>query len=188
MLKLEIGREVVIEENRKVRFGVEVEYVLELEHSLASLSKWEAIWEKPFLDGKQNTFEETLSYLECMVISPNPPPDWQTKLRQANIDAVDKYINAKMTATWFNELSSQPKRSTETITYELVEYWLSNLPSVPPDYKEWHLNRLFTFIKIHDVKNQKPKKLPPAEAAARRKMEMAERRTKHQQQSQSAHL
>jgi hypothetical protein len=179
MLKLEIGREVVVEENRKVRFAVDVEFVLELEHSLTSLSKWEEIWEKPFLDGKKNSFEETISYIECMVVTPNPPPGWTSKLRQANIDEVDKYINAKMTATWFNEQNQAPKRSTETITAELIYYWLSNLPSMPPNFEHWHLNKLFTFIKIHDVKNQKPKKLSTTEAAAQRRQAMAERRAQY---------
>jgi hypothetical protein len=171
MLKLEIGHEVVIEEGRKVRFGFQTDYVLELEHSLASLSKWEEIWEVPFLTDENKTPEQILSYMECMMVGENPPPDWQLQLVQANLDAVDKYINAKMTATWFNEMAEPLKKSTEKITAELVYYWLSNLPSMPPGFEHWHLNKLFTFIKIHDVKNRKPTKQNQQSAmAARRQM------------------
>jgi hypothetical protein len=176
VLKLEVGHEVVIEEGRKVRFGFEVEYVLELEHSLTSLSKWEEIWEKPFLVKESHSVEEILSYIVCMVMTPDPPLGFELQLTEAQYIAVDKYINAKMTATWFNEREEPKKASTEKITYELIEYWLSNLPSVPPDYKTWHLNKLFTFIRIHDVKSQKPTKASGAKAAADRRALNEQRR------------
>lgn len=180
MLKLEIGHEVVIEQGRQVHFGFEVEYVLGLEHSLTSLSKWEQIWEVPFLDDEKMTPEQMISYIECMVVSDDPPENWITKLTQSNIEAVNQYINAKMSATWFNDDPYYvAKKGTEKITWELIEYWLSNLSSVPPDYKHWHLNNLFNFIKIYDVKNRKPTQRSSAESAADRRIEMARRRALH---------
>lgn len=175
MLKLEIGREVVVERGREVVFDFEVEYVLELEHSLATLSKWEAIWEKPFIDDSPKTGAEIISYIECMIQTPNYPEDVLSRLVQRNLDAVDAYINAKMTATWFNETTEQKKTSSEKLTAELIYYWISGIQSPPPNYENWHLNQLFTYIKIHDVKNSKPKKQNPAERNASRR-EINERR------------
>lgn len=157
MLKLEIGREIVIEEGREIRFGIDVEYVLQLEHSLATLSKWEAIWEKPFIDDRTKTPAEILSYIECMVQDPNPPEGYLDKLTQQNLTSIDKYINAKMTATWFSESGPAKKSSSEKITADLIYFWISGIPSPPPNYENWHLNKLFTYIKIHDVKNNNKK-------------------------------
>lgn len=170
MLKLEIGREVVIEENRKVRFGFEVEHVLLLEHSLAALFKWERIWEKPFIDDSSKSAAEIISYIECMIQTPEYPEEALQKLTQKNLNEVDAYINAKMTATWFNEEQLQKRASTtEKLTAELIYFWLSGIPSPPPDYQHWHLNNLFTYIKIHDVKNQKPTQKSGREMVADRR-------------------
>ena len=45
--------------------------VLQLEHSLVSLSKWESRWCKPFLSNTGLTNEESLDYIKCMTISKN---------------------------------------------------------------------------------------------------------------------
>lgn len=174
MLELNIGHEVVVEEGREVRFEFQTEYVLKLEHSLASLSKWESIWEKPFIDGDSKSGPEIVSYIQCMIQDSNYPEDALTKLTQQNYAAVDAYINKKATATWFNE-HSPPAKSSEKITSELIYFWLSGIPSPPPDYEHWHLNRLFTYIKVHDVKNSPKKKMNHRENIESRR-ELNERR------------
>lgn len=174
MLKLEIGHEVFNETT--LFFGFEVEYVLELEHSLATLSKWESIWEKPFIDDQPKTEEEMKSYIECMIVG-DVPEDFWPKLSQKNWEEINSYINRKMTATWFNENGPKsPKKSNEKITSELVYWWLSGIQSPPPGYEHWHLNNLFTYIRIHDVKNRKPTKRNPTQVAAERRELIAKRR------------
>ena len=44
---------------------------LQLEHSLVSLSKWEAKWRKPFLSKDQKTPEEFMDYVRCMTLTQN---------------------------------------------------------------------------------------------------------------------
>lgn len=129
---------------------------LTLEHSLVSISKWEAKWEKPFL-GKQNkTVEEARDYIRCMTITQNVDPNVYNFLTNENVDMVSKYIEAPMTATWFSDGDNKPSR--EIITSELIYYWMIAL-GIPMDCQKWHLNRLLTLIKICNVKAQDPKKM-----------------------------
>ena len=47
---------------------------IQLEHSLVSISKWEARWKKPFLSRDGHTREETIDYVKCMTITQNVNP------------------------------------------------------------------------------------------------------------------
>ena len=150
---------------------------LELEHSLVSLSKWESIYEKPFLGAGEKSDEEVMDYVRCMILSPDFPPEVFSKFTQANIDAVNAYINKPSTATWF---ASDPngRKSAEVITSELIYYWLTVF-NIPFECQHWHLNRLFTFIRVCNVKNQKPKKQTRAEMLAQRNQLNAERKARY---------
>ena len=59
----------------KEQFVSTKEQTLQLEHSLVSLSKWEAKWCKSFLYTKDKTFEETLDYIRCMTTTQNVSPE-----------------------------------------------------------------------------------------------------------------
>ena len=48
---------------------------ISMEHSLLSLSKWESKWHKPFLDGKDKSYEETIDYYRCMTLTKNVDSD-----------------------------------------------------------------------------------------------------------------
>ena len=61
------------------------EQTLTLEHSLVSLSKWEAKWCKPFLAKKIETFEETIDYVRCMTITQNVDPNIYNYMTNENI-------------------------------------------------------------------------------------------------------
>lgn len=174
MLRLEVdlGGELFDEtRNEFIRSGPV--FVLELEHSLVSLSKWESHFEKPFISSDEKTISETLWYIKAMVLSPEVPEKVWTSLRSEDYDAVNAYINAKMTATTFNEPKSG--RSQEIITAELIYYWMVAL-NIPFECQHWHLNRLLTLVKVCNYKNSPPKKMSMSQIAARNRELNAQRK------------
>lgn len=128
------------------------EQKLVLEHSLVSVSKWEAKWKKPFLDNNDKTPEETLDYIRCMTITKGVDPTIYTNLTQDVVNRVNRYIEDKMTATTFVEHSKQPP-GREKITSELIYYWMIDF-GIPVEFEKWHLNRLLTLIKVCSIKAQ----------------------------------
>lgn len=149
---------------------------LQLEHSLVSLSKWEAKWNIPFLSKKEKTLEQTLDYIMCMTITQNVNPQIYQQLSERNIEEINKYINDSMTATTFNNLGSSPTR--EVITSELIYYWMIAL-NIPMECQRWHLNRLLTLIRVCNVKNAPPKKMSAREIMSRNSALNAARRKKY---------
>lgn len=141
----------------------EKEQTLRLEHSLVSLSKWESKWCKPFIHSKDKTAEEVLDYVKCMTLTPNVDPAVYDRLTQANIDAVQRYIGAPMTATTFSE-DKNSKGKREIITAELIYYWMVAL-QIPFECERWHLNRLITLVRVCNIKNKPPKKRGGKETA-----------------------
>lgn len=143
---------------------------LQLEHSLLSLKKWEEKWHEPFLE-KNKTSEQIRDYIRCMTISPKDvDPNVYKFMPDYYMEKIDKYMNDKMTATWFNEnaLKGAQKNAKEVITAEIIYYWMISL-NVPIEFQKWHLNQLLTLIKVLSIKNAPKDKVDKKEAAAQRK-------------------
>lgn len=141
--------------------------LLQLEHSLVSLSKWESEYEKPFLGTEDKTEEELLSYVKYMTLTPDVPDEIFLKLDRENIEAINAYLNKRMTATWFRDSPNAPP-TKDIITAELVYYWMTVF-NIPFECENWNLNRLFTLIRVCNIKQAKPKKMSRAEAAAQQR-------------------
>ena len=148
---------------------------LSLEHSLVSISKWEAKYCKPFFkkDGKTST--ELLYYIKCMTLNPKVSDDVYFALTPDNIKDITEYINSPMTATTFSEHNNGAP-SREIITSELIYYNMVAL-GIPFECQKWHINRLLTLIKVCNIKNTPPKKMSKSEIMSRNAALNAARRS-----------
>lgn len=151
--------------------------VVEMEHSLASLSKWESIHQVPFLSSTDLSNEQVFDYLKCMVVSPNVDADVLYHCSQSNLDRIQTYINSSESATTFGGIPEKRGGSREKVTAELIYYWMATF-QIPIEAENWHLNRLLSLIKIFSVKNAKQPKRSTSEMAAERHRINAERRAK----------
>lgn len=146
---------------------------LVLEHSLISLSKWEAIWEKPFLTKDEKTRDETISYIKLMTITQNVDPNIYEIFEDELRTAVIRYIEKPMTATRINERNRVANSSV--ITSEIIYYWMIQL-NIPFECQKWNLNRLLMLIRVCDIKSRASKKMSKSEILARNRSLNAERR------------
>lgn len=155
-------------------FEMDDNVVIELEHSLISLSKWESKHQKPFLASGEKTSEELFDYLKAMIVTPNVDLDVLYRCSQKNIDKIQEYIDSSQSATTFGMMPGR-RGPGEVITSELIYYWMVSF-NIPFECEHWHLNRLFSLIRICNVKNSKPRKMSRNEIAQRNRELNAQRR------------
>lgn len=166
MLKLTVGGEEFYDEVNE-EFIVKDSFTLKLEHSLLAIAKWEQQFQKPFLGSDKKTKEETLAYIEAMIIDDDYPEDILEHLSLENLSKVSEYVDSPATATTFSDFSNKkPKGPRQVITSELIYYWMV-AATIPLECERWNLNRLFALLRICEIKSSKPKKMPKNEIAAR---------------------
>jgi hypothetical protein len=148
----------------KEEFRSAKDTTITLEHSLVSISKWESNWRKPFFKREPKTTEEYLDYIKCMTITQNVPDDVYYCLSKDNIIEIQKYIDASLTATWFqkqnNKGSNRAITTSEVIYAQMVEYGIPFDPC-----QKWHISRLLTLIRVCSENNNQPKKMSKNEVS-----------------------
>ena len=149
--------------------------VIQLEHSLVSISKWEAKWNKPFLSKVEKTKEELIDYIKCMTITQNVDQEVYKYLSKRNFEQINKYLEAPMSATTFSNNNQTGRANNEKITSELIYYWMI-AQNIPFECQKWHINRLLTLIRICNIKNAAPKKHSKNDLLRRNAALNAERR------------
>lgn len=145
---------------------------LHLTHSLHSVSQWESVYKRSFLDSPPNTPEETMYYVECMSEEPLPG-DFMRRLDRNIQVKIAEYIADGASAT---HLLDPPARGgpKDSMTSELI-YWYMSQFNIPYDCDKWNLNRLLTLIKLSAAKQGGSNASASATAAQRAAMNKARR-------------
>lgn len=159
MLELLIERREGFDESTN-QFVTIPEKRIELEHSLRSLSKWEAKHKKPYmssLEKHRKTEAEVVDYFRCMCLNDVDPKIFD-ELTPDHIKQIGDYLQDSQTATWFREDAAKktPPGLGKIITTEVIYYWMVTL-QIDFEAQDWPLNRLLTLIQVINEEN-KPKK------------------------------
>lgn len=139
----------------KIQDG-ETTVVLQFEHSLLSLSKWESKHKKSFYGTPTKQNEEMIDYFYDMLLTPGHSPEIIYKLAPEQLESLTAYINDPMTASSVPQEASR-RTGGEIVTTELVYYWMTAL-KINWEAQHWHYNRLMMLIAITNFKQQPEKK------------------------------
>lgn len=167
------GSELWDEENEIYIYTKETK--LNLEHSLLSMSRWEARWKKSFLSSDDKTIEEVIDYIKCMTLNKNIDPKVYSSLTSQNINDIISYINDEQSATTVNLPSRGPSR--RIVTTEVVYYWMIAF-NIPHEYERWHFSRLLKLIEVCSAYSSPQKKMGKKELLDRNAKLNAARRSK----------
>lgn len=137
---------------------------LSLEHSLLSISKWEAKWHIAILDEKiKLTQEQFLDYVKCMTIG-KVPDEIYNNLSEENLKEISDYMADPHTATVIHD-DSKGKKSGTFLTSERIYAWMAEL-QIPFETEKWHINRLLTLIHVVSIDQSPKKKKKKSDVAA----------------------
>lgn len=152
--------------------------VLQLEHSLISLSKWESKWKTSFISARDLTLEQMIDYIRCMTINKVSDPSVYTRLSAQNIIDIRNYIDDPMTATTINRNAKPRFKNGKATTSEEIYGWMVGL-GIPFECEKWHLNRLMMLIEVCSIQqNGGGKKMSPQERAQWQAMQNVKRRSR----------
>lgn len=151
---------------------------LKMEHSLLSISKWEALYNKAFLTGKQHTEQETIEYIKCMTIG-DVDDSVYDRLTDKNLQEILEYMESSKTATYVPKERVEGK-APEVTTSEVLYYEMF-VCGIPIECERWHLTKLLALIHVFSVKNKAPgqKRMSRRELMSRNAAINAARRKKY---------
>lgn len=156
-------------------YGDGKDVTLRLEHSLISISKWEAKWQIPFISSDKNE-EQIMDYIKCMTLNPPADPEVYNRLTLENVRKINEYIESPMTATTIHERQGG-RKNNEIVTSELIYYWMITF-GIPVEFEKWHINRLIMLIRVCAAKNEPSKKMSRSEIMAQNRALNAARRAR----------
>lgn len=145
-------------------------FTLKLENSLASISKWESKFKKPFLEASEFTTEEFIYYVECMILNPTEiPKDATSYLTMDNVSEIQNFIVDYPSATVIkhNGEGKKKKGPKRFITSELIYAYMAQA-RIPYEAQFWNIRRLLNTIEIVAIENNpKKEKVPKSQTMSK---------------------
>lgn len=178
MLRLSLkpfdGWDDIHEEFVPISPGAEVE----LEHSLYTVSLWEADHKIPFAKKDGLDRAELLDYVKnYMCQTKDVPPEAWLSITNQDIEKIAAYLkdDACATKVYVHGDDGRPGRK-ETVTAELLYFYMAQF-NIPFECEHWHFNRLMKMLNVAAIKSSPPKKMGKRASAQYQKGLNAKRRS-----------
>lgn len=149
---------------------------LNLEHSLVSVSKWEARWHKPFFSNIKHTEAETQDYVKCMCVDCDVSDSVIQSLSNDDYHKIDSYINDPMSAIPIKNTKSSGRGGF--LPSEKIYSWMISY-GIPFECERWHISRLLNLINLCEETRTPPNKKSSREVASMYSKLNAERRKQY---------
>lgn len=175
MLELKIPQRQFFDQQMQ-SFIVVPSCVLQLQHSLISLSKWQAKWNKPFMNNQGHDWKQIIDYIRFMTVNKNVDPNVYLSITPNMYQPIAKYIQAPMTATTFRQKPGVG-HGRQIITAQIIYFWMIQ-NDIPFECQKWHLNRLLTLIRVCGQMNSSGKKMGKNNVAKQNRQLNAARRAR----------
>lgn len=141
---------VVVREELQFRF----------EHSLLSITEWEAKYKKPFLVNDNKTQAEVIDYYLMMCLD----DDFNIQYLDQNVaDQLSAYLGDSQTATRITPRENESKTGQKRImTSEVIYAYMAN-GSIWKECESWPINKLMTLISVIGEINNPPEPMSQEE-------------------------
>lgn len=134
-------------------FDLIIPKIFEMEHSIVSICKWEAITHKHFLDNSSLSNDDMKLYLKCMS---TPPIDdlYLSLISDDDVLEIQKYIDDSHSA-YVNKKSKHKNNGDHSMCSEeiIAQMIMLNIPF--SEFKHWHATRLLNLISAVNDLNAK---------------------------------
>lgn len=152
-------------EAKQCFFVVPNDITITLEHSLVSVSKWEARHHpiKFFDKTHQRTLDEQLDYIRCMTIEDGIDPNVYLGIPDYEMIRINNYINDPMSSTTITDRRVGGRATSGAIDTAETIYWSMIQCNIPIEWEHRHLNQLTKLIQVCMAKDN-PQKMSSAEA------------------------
>lgn len=131
---------------------------VELEHSLYTVSIYERLKKKPFIQRTGLDAKELLFYIaNCMCITPDVPTESWLALTNDQVKEITDYIGDPYCATTVKPQPHNNKRKKATTAETIYASMFSF--GIPLELEHWHFNRLNTLLAVCMDMNTPPKKM-----------------------------
>ena len=140
--------------------------IFTFQHSLKSISKWEAKYKKPFLsEFTKKTKIESLDYYLMMALDSTFDASFLT----GDItEILGNYVNEEFSATTIRSNNNNDSNSRRVMTSEVIYAYMANA-QVPFECENWNISRLLKLLNVISELNTKQKPMSESEIIAYQK-------------------